>query len=337
MHLALRVDGGPEIGYGHLVRTGALAETVLGHGHTVTCSSTTPNVAASVYPDAVDVLPLDPATEPETFTDWIRREQPDVVLTDSYEVDREYQHLLDSLSPCLAVILDDTRHTVCADILINGNIYALNLEYEYEGNPPKRCLGIEYLLLREEIRTLTAQSAPWRDPPERVLVTMGGSDVRGVTPEVLPAFANTDLLVDVVIGPGFDEELEYEIERIASEVAADIRLSYDPMDLAERMFKSDLAVSAAGSTTYELLALDTPTIGIPQADNQIPIAEALSERGAMIHLPANRLNELEETIQSLVSDTEQRWSLRETGEGLIDGRGTERVYKALLRTVNQSR
>jgi UDP-2,4-diacetamido-2,4,6-trideoxy-beta-L-altropyranose hydrolase len=28
MHLAIRADGGPEIGYGHLVRSGALAEEI---------------------------------------------------------------------------------------------------------------------------------------------------------------------------------------------------------------------------------------------------------------------------------------------------------------------
>jgi spore coat polysaccharide biosynthesis predicted glycosyltransferase SpsG len=96
------------------------------------------------------------------------------------------------------------------------------------------------------------------------------------------------------------------------------------------MFEADLAVSATGSTSYELLALGTPTIGIPQADNQLPIAEALSNRGAMIHLPRNRTGELAEAIDYLITDTEKRYSLREQGRELIDGQGTERTYQALL-------
>jgi spore coat polysaccharide biosynthesis predicted glycosyltransferase SpsG len=158
---------------------------------------------------------------------------------------------------------------------------------------------------------------------------MGGSDIRGTTPGVLSAFESTDLTVDVIIGPGFDEENEREIERVSQESEADLRLLRDPPDLVDRMFQADLAVSATGTTSYELLALGTPTIGIPQADNQKPIAEALSDRGAMVHLPSTQIGKLREMIDSLRTK-EQRQSLRETGRELIDGNGTERIYQTLL-------
>jgi UDP-2,4-diacetamido-2,4,6-trideoxy-beta-L-altropyranose hydrolase len=333
MWVVIRADGGPEIGYGHLVRTGALAEAVLERGHDVTCATTTPEIARSVHPDPVTVLSLDPDDERETFPAWVRDEQPEVVLTDSYEIDTPYQRALTSTTRPLVVVLDDTRHTICADVLVNGNVYAPELDYDYEGEEPEWCLGLDYLLLREAISTRASGDAPWRSPPERALVTMGGSDIRGTTPDVLPAFEGTDLTVDVIVGPGFDDGTTRQTERVAAEVEADIRVTRDPPDFAERMFQADLAVSATGSTSYELLALGTPTIGIPQADNQLPIAEALADRGAMVHLPAARLDGLGETLSGLVADTDRRRSLRQRGEALVDGRGTDRVCDVLIEGI----
>jgi UDP-2,4-diacetamido-2,4,6-trideoxy-beta-L-altropyranose hydrolase len=328
IHLVIRADGGPEIGYGHLVRTGALADAMLDRGHAVTCATTTPTVARSVHPESVEVLPLDPEDERETFPNWVREEGPDVVLTDSYEIDTPYQRALTSISAPLVVVLDDTRHTICADVLVNGNVYAPDLDYDYDGAEPEWCLGLDYLLLREAISTRASKDPPWRPHAERALVTMGGSDIRGTTPEVLPAFEGTGLTVDVIVGPGFDDETARETERVAGEVAADVRIARDPPDLAERMFQADLAVSATGSTSYELLALGTPTVGIPQAENQLPIAEALADRGAMVHLPA--VGGLGETVGGLVDDTNRRLTLRRRGKELVDGRGTDRVCDVLL-------
>jgi spore coat polysaccharide biosynthesis predicted glycosyltransferase SpsG len=333
MHLVIRADGGPDIGYGHLVRTSALAELALEHGHDVTCATTTPEVARSVYPDRVAILPLPVERERQVLIDWIENERPDAALTDSYEIDSGHQRSLRETVPCLCVVLDDTRHTVCADILVNGNVYAPNLEYEYEGDEPEWCIGLDYLLLREEIRTFAQQSPPWRDPPERALVTMGGSDIRGTTPEVLPTFGGTDLTVDVIIGPGFDQENERDIERVAQETEADFRLLRDPSDLVDRMFQADLAVSATGTTSYELLALGTPTVGIPQVDNQIPVAKGLSERGVIIHQPLEQIDELHSTINQLCIGSESRRSLQNRSRSLIDGHGTRRVYEVLNRNL----
>lgn len=335
MHLVIRADGGPEIGYGHLVRTSTLAKLALEGGHSVTYATTTPEIAHSVYPSQSRMLTLERDGERERFPEWVEKKQPDVLLTDSYDVGTAYQRSLNRVAPCFCVVLDDTRHAVCADILVNGNVYAPELQYEYEGDEPEWCLGLDYLLLREEIRTLAQQSPPWRDPPERALVTMGGSDIRGTTPEVLPAFEGTDLTVDVIIGPGFDQENEREIERVAQETEADLRLLRGPSDLVDRMFQADLAVSATGTTSYELLALGTPTIGIPQADNQIPIVEALREDGAMVHLPPTEIDGLAAAVEELIMDATERWSLRERGRELLDGAGSERVYKTLIREVDK--
>jgi spore coat polysaccharide biosynthesis predicted glycosyltransferase SpsG len=325
MHLTIRADGGPEIGYGHLVRTGALAGEMLRHGHRITYATTTPDHVADVCPDGVETLQLPSRSDVSPLIDRLHEIGADAVLADSYPVDDSYQRAVRNSVP-LAVVSDDTRHPICADALVNGNLYARTLDYEIRGDEPVRCLGPDYLLLRREITRLTAREPPWHEDPTRVLVTMGGSDLDDLTPTVLRAFDGFDLRVDAIVGPGFSEEQERDIRTVAAGVSTDVRIARDPDDLPERMFRADFAVSTASSTVYELLALGTPVVCQPIADNQDLIAVALEDRNAATVLNRDTGEEaFRRAIEKYVDDPTLRREHRELGRELVDGKGTERV------------
>jgi len=330
MRLAIRADGGPNIGFGHLSRSGALAEEFLARGHTVTVATTTPQPALEVFPDGIRTVELQSRSDPEPFVDWLETATADVVLTDAYPVDTEYQRAIRERVP-LAVLQDDARHAICSDLFVNGNLYAPDLDYEFAGQKPEMCLGTEYVLLRSEIRDLSDNDPPWQEKPERAIVTMGGSDIGGTTPRVVRAFHGTELQVDVIVGPGFENR--NAIEQAVVETNGKFDVIEDPDDLPERMFRADIAVSATGSTIYELLALGTPTIGLPQADNQEPIANAFRERNAIVTLDGEGRDCLQSEIMALANDPEQRRTLRETGTSLIDGQGVERVYHEIMEVL----
>lgn len=323
MRLAIRADGGPDIGYGHLVRTGALAERALQAGDRVTYATRTPQHVTDACPRDVGVVALDPDDNSE-FLDWLADGKQDVVLVDSYSANTDRQRAIAERVPRLAVVLDDARFVIRSDVLINGNVYALDLDYEWTESEPMWCLGPDYLLLREEIRELIGKEPSFRETAERALITMGGSDINDTTPAVVRAFDGINLHVDVIVGPGFENRPA--IDRAAAETDATFDVVKNPDDLPERMLEADLAVSATGSTVYELLALRTPTIGLPQADNQEPIADALDERGAVVTLDETGTDGLAGAIQSLVDDPDRRRSLRDRGSALVDGQGVERVY-----------
>jgi spore coat polysaccharide biosynthesis predicted glycosyltransferase SpsG len=102
------------------------------------------------------------------------------------------------------------------------------------------------------------------------------------------------------------------------------------------MDKADLAVSATGTTVSELLATDTPTIGIPQVANQEPIATALAQRDAIVRVDRNDSAALRSSAAALVGDVERRYSLVETCRTLVDGRGAKRIFETIRRGVAQS-
>jgi lipid A disaccharide synthetase len=152
----------------------------------------------------------------------------------------------------------------------------------------------------------------------------------------------------VIIGPGFENE--DEIRDAATETDANFNLLRDPDDLPRRMFEADFAVSATGSTVYELLATGTPVVGVPQTDNQTPISKTLSSRDAILlpHVDVNvnfpteagssssvrlisfdkgeLISELTEAISEMVNNEDLRCQLRNNGMSMVDCRGPERVY-----------
>jgi spore coat polysaccharide biosynthesis predicted glycosyltransferase SpsG len=160
---------------------------------------------------------------------------------------------------------------------------------------------------------------------------MGGSDIRGTTPTIVRAFDGLGLEVDVIIGPGFDNG--DAIERAVRETDANFDVVEDPNDLPERMFEADFAVSATGTTIYELLALGTPTIGLPQADNQEPIAKELAEREAIETADGSTSSKVHATIEMLSTSPKRRRELRDRGTSLLDASGAERVYDVLTEGI----
>jgi UDP-2,4-diacetamido-2,4,6-trideoxy-beta-L-altropyranose hydrolase len=335
MDVAIRVEGGSQIGYGHLMRSGALAEELLSREHIVTVATTTPETAQTVFPDNVEIVTLPSRGDPKPFVNWLNKNTPDVVFTDSYPVDTDYQRAIRDQAP-LAVLQDDDRHAVCADLFINGNLYATNLEYEFVGNEPRLCLGPDYVLLRREICERASDEPPWREEPERALITMGGSDTSSQTPMVLHAFNRFSLRVDTVIGPGFTDEQESEVRSVADKMSPEVHVIRDPDNLAERMFRADFAVSTASSTVYELLALGTPIVCNPIVDNQTYIGTALQQRDAatVLDRDANR-QQFHAAIKQYVTNPALRRTRQNRGRELVDTAGAARVLTELAEICRQ--
>lgn len=334
IHVAIRADGSPEIGYGHLVRTGALASELLGRGHRVTYATTTPEYVNYVCPSGTETTELSSRTEAAPFVKFLDDSDVDVVLVDSYIADVDYQRSIRERASLL-MISDDTRHEVCADAVINGNLYAPELEYEVRGDEPTWCLGPDYVMVRDEITRLAKRTPPWRRSPKRAIVTMGGSDVANATPDAVRAFDGTNLRVDVVVGPGFSNE--DEIRTVTDGVTADTRVVRDPPNLPKLMFQADFAVGACGSTTYELLALGTPLVCSPVVENQERIASALSERDAATVVgETNRERGFRRGVIRYIEEPDIRRERRDRGREIVDGRGTERVCAELLSTADEN-
>ena len=95
---------------------------------------------------------------------------------------------------------------------------------------------------------------------------------------------------------------------------------------------SDLVVSAAGTSTWELLCLGVPTALIQVAANQRAGYDATVSRGLTAGLGsvATPAPDAVPVLRRLLTDPAARAAPAARGHGLIDGRGRERVADALL-------
>lgn len=291
----------------------------------MTYCTKTVDSASAVCPVDGKLIELD-EEEAGSTPNWLDVVDPDLVLTDTYSMDVEYQHAITEQVEH-AVVADDAQVTLCADFVINGNVYAEGLEYDWIDHEPVWCLGTQYLAIRSEICERRTATGSVSEKASQALITMGGSDAGGTTPKVVEAFEGLDLTVTVVVGPGFTNR--DRIEAAVEETDAAFVVRENPSDLPKLMANADIAVSASGITVYELLALGTPTIAIPQADNQEPIATTLGERGVVEHLPRGSIELLHDRVKDLSEDQERRGQYRNRGRELVDCQGTDRIYRAL--------
>ena len=102
--------------------------------------------------------------------------------------------------------------------------------------------------------------------------------------------------------------------------------------MAEIMANSDLAIGAAGSTSWERCCLGLPTIMLVLADNQQVIASALEAVGAALTFDITMLEAeplaLEQCIASIVPKMRK---MSRVASAVTDGVGTTRLSKVLLR------
>jgi spore coat polysaccharide biosynthesis predicted glycosyltransferase SpsG len=159
---------------------------------------------------------------------------------------------------------------------------------------------------------------------------MGGSDSAELTPTIVDAFDGFDITVDAVVGPGFSTQQEAEVRQAAADISATVRVNRDPSDLVARMHQADFAVSTASSTVYELLALWTPIICQPVADNQIPISTALDQKDAAIVLDQDaERHEHHTAIGRYITSPTLRETRQNRGRELVDTAGSIRVANAV--------
>jgi len=227
----------------------------------------------------------------------------------------------------LAVVDDDARHAVCADWLINGNLYAASLDYETVGPPPTWCLGPRYALVRQAV--VAARDA---QPSGRAVITFGGSDLAGLTPMAVTACAELGVPADAVVGPGVEETVADGTTAAAS--GGDIRVVRAPDDLPTRLAGASFVLTTASSTVHECLTVGTPIIAAVVAANQRPIATRLAADGLAIVLDAPvRDRDLRGALRTMATRRSFRDRFVARGADLVDGGGAAWVVARLEERV----
>ena len=333
--LIVRADASTEIGTGHVMRCLALAQAWQDAGGEVAFAMARSTLAVEerLRSERVEIVKVE-AQDATQLIQLARARRAKWVTLDGYEFDAEYQRKIKDAGLKLMLVDDGWRPGhYFADLVLNQNAHARESLYAQREPYTRLLLGPHYAMLRREF-------APWREfkreiaaVGNKVLVTMGGSDPDNVTLRVLeasPMVAVDGLEATVVVG-GSNPHFE-SLERSASQSGKAIRLVRDAANMPQLMAWADVAISAAGSTCWEMCLLRLPAMVIDLAPNQLPIAQELARTHVAIHLGGTKdvtAEQIGVRLESLLQSSELRTAMSNRGRELVDGKGAQRVVCAI--------
>lgn len=326
-----RADGNSKIGTGHIMRCLSLADAFREEGVPSAFVTAGPDLAPLIQGRGYACLTLGSAydrMEEELPALLPLLEGAALVILDSYFVTPGYMEAVKARAP-LAYIDDLNAFPYPADVVVNYNLYGETAAYP----PDQTCLlGPQYAPLRKQFQGLAPQTV--KERIEQVLVSTGGTDPYHVALgccEYLRAHPPaSDLVCHVVLG-AMNRDAE-RIEGIAAKTPC-IVPHRQVTDMSGLMLQCDAAVSAAGTTLYELCACGLPAITYILADNQIDGAAAFAAAGLMPCAgDARKEPRLVERIFSALGGLSGREPRQETArrmQALVDGNGAARLAAAL--------
>ncbi len=335
MKIFIRADGGESIGLGHIMRTLVLANEFRRIGNEVIYLCGNNNRFKSgisrIKEDGFRVISLNENNIEDGIIQIQQNINADLLITDSYVVNEAY---FDRLKPHFKItgyIDDVNKCKMNVDFIINQNVNARNLNYSKTTNEDtKLFLGPNYCMLREEFRE-HCNDHIYIEEASDILLTLGGMDDKFNTLMILKEVTKLNKNIHVVIGNAFKEELIIDLEDISSK-NKNIILYKNP-EMSSVMSKCQLAISACGSTLYELCAMRIPTMGIILADNQKGTAECMKDKGLLldvIYVKNIDGYDFQDNIEIFSKDIKLLSNIIERQKKIIDANGVKNLVNSII-------
>lgn len=367
--ITFRADASRRIGSGHVMRCLALADALVAQGATChfLCRPHDGHLLDRILAHGHRVHRLTPAEEHHdeggaavagedtlAHADWLgvgwsidaeqsrhilATLQPDWLVVDHYALDVRWETIARP-EGCRVLVIDDLADRAHrADLLLDQNLG--RRASDYDGLVPDACrvlVGPAHALLRPEFADWRDTSLARRQHPrlQHLLITLGGVDADNVTRRVLDSLSRCtlpdDLRISVVMGataPWLDD-VRAQARRMPwpTEVVVNVD------DMARRMAEADLAIGAAGSTSWERCCLGLPTVMLVLAENQAAIAEHLHAAQAAICVGGTDISvlphQLERIMEEMTADPRCLDALTRHAVCLTEGQGAQTLVHYLL-------
>ena len=294
----LRADASGLIGVGHVMRSLALGEAMRDAGFDVVLASV--DLPTGMREEArkcgvtvvdLNCVPFGPDDALATLA-----LNGNVLVVDGYLFERNFFEILETKKTNFVVIDDNVETKALApSVVINQNPHATPEMYAHLSGNPKLLLGLQYALLRREVREAAKLSLV--PVAKKVFVAMGGSDFLKLTEPIVLALKDLDIELCVAVGPTNSQR--EQIDDAVKLVPRAHVIRQD--DYITELATSSLAILAAGSSLWEAAALGVPTIGLIVADNQNAASRVNDGLGIAVSIDFRteiKINELRREVES---------------------------------------
>lgn len=363
MKVAFRADAALQMGSGHVMRCltladalkaqgaqchfisrehpGHLLEVIRQRGHAVTAlPAGKPSFATAndpvPQPAHAAWLGCDRQTDAQQTGAILADLQPDWLVVDHYALDQRWEEAVAPYYRKLLVIDDLADRPHRCDLLLDQNLG--RQPERYAQWVPAHCqvlTGPQYALLRPEFAALRPYSLQRRQAQpalRQLFITMGGVDLPNATGQVLQALKACALPQEIrlTVVMGLAAPWLQNVRELAAQMPWPTEVVVNVSDMAQRMADSDLAIGAAGSTSWERCCLGLPTLMVVLAENQQPGAQALEAAHAarLIGVVSDIALQLPLAARELIDlDYQMRMSL--AASAITDGQGVDKILKAM--------
>lgn len=319
--ILFRVDGYRELGMGHIYRCLTLAYSLTGHE----ILFVTREDRTEGYQKLLDShMHVQSVGSDEEFYALAGKWQPDVIVHDCLNTEREYILQLKQLAKRVVTLEDIGSGADVADATINAL-------YEDDSKGENYYWGEKYVCLKDEF--LIAPCAEYHEQVKNVVVLFGGSDPSDFTYRAynLAKKMHADfphISFRFVLGAGYDNH----VHKLSDDEACKIKVVTDIKRVSDALSDADLAITSQGRTVYELAAMGVPAIVLAQNERETKHTFAQMHNGFLNLGMGNQVSDetLEKTFRFVVETPQIRAEMRNLMLSHDLRKGIERVKQLIL-------
>ena len=305
--IVFRVIGNSLQGLGHVYRALQIANDLVSHEIVFVTDAANALAYEAISSKCYQVV----STEDPLAA--IRDLSPHLVINDMLDTDSHYIGALRAMGCRVLNFEDRGSGALHADAVINE----LYDEAAGAGEcAPNIYTGPDYFYPRDEFRY--TRRRPFSETVGNILLTFGGADPSNLTRRVLSEIsdlcAEQDIRLTVLLGAGYTAH-DSLTPFVSDNGNGHIEFARHTFDISSYIRSADLVISAKGRTVFEIAAVGTPAIVIPQNEREEKDHTfARMEYGFLVmsRKDSETPGTISDTVGRVVADTGLRMRMRQS-------------------------
>lgn len=319
--ILFNIIGNKSFGLGHVYNTLSIANEILNHELIFLFDSNSKLGFNKVKSENYNALILKKDSD---LIEQIKIINPDIVINDCLDTSKSFMNSLKKLKIKTINFEDLGEGSKKSNLLINAM-------YKKNNHDSRGYYGLKYFILKNEFYNL--KISPFRKNVQKVLITYGGVDPNDLTYKTLESIYgfcnNKKIKIDVVLGLGYTgdiENLKYTFPNV--KIVQDVKF------ISNYINSSDLVISSAGRTTFEIASLHKPAIILCQNKREITHAFCYEKNG-FLNLGLGTETSLETIVTSLktiIENQDYRFNMHNLMKKTFLMKGKKNVM-SLIKTI----
>nr|WP_255783399.1 UDP-2,4-diacetamido-2,4,6-trideoxy-beta-L-altropyranose hydrolase [Oceanobacillus alkalisoli] len=336
--LVIRADASNAIGTGHIMRCLSIGQTWKDYGGDVyyIVNELPLSLENRLIKENINVLKIPTTTlgsisDAEETIRKFKEVNGEVLIIDGYNFLGSYQEKIMN-SGIKSIVIDDHHYSdfYCTNVILNKGLNAKNIKYKIN-TEAKLLLGPDYTTLRREfLKYNRIRNIP--EKAKEILITFGGSDPKDITSRALKSLVEIteDINLTIVVGSAY--KYQDKLNEYASKLNGNYQVLSNVDNMASLMERSDLAITAGGTTLYELAFMGLPSITIKTVANQKSAKYFADLYNATVYLGDEEKLTTNDFLSgmNIISDKSLREKISRNCFNLVDGKGNNKVIKQIV-------